>query len=162
MPAESLPGRPEFTVLADAVIARLDAEDDQSVLAAIAERLTAAGHVTETFAAAVRDRERQYPTGLPTSVPCAIPHTDPQHVRRSGLAVATLARPVSFGMMGTSGEEHLDVELVIMLVLGDGNSQVGALQHLVARLHNPDAARALIGVADDSGLRIAAEAWLAD
>ena len=158
MPAESLPGRPEFTVLADAVIARLDAEDDQSVLA---ERLTAAGHVTDAFADAVRTRERQYPTGLPTSVPCAIPHTDPQHVRRSGLAVATLARPVSFGMMGTSGEERLDVELVIMLVLGDGHTQVGALQHLVSRLHDPDAARPLFGAADDGGLRLAAEAWLA-
>ncbi|WP_347042277.1 PTS sugar transporter subunit IIA [Brachybacterium nesterenkovii] len=161
MLAESLPGRPEFTVLADAVIARLDAEDDQSVLAALAERLTAAGHVTETFAAAVRDRERQYPTGLPTSVPCAIPHTDLRHVRRSGVAVATLARAVSFGMMGTSGEERLDVELVIMLVLGDGHTQVGALQHLVARLHDPDAARPLLGAPDDGGLRIAAEAWLA-
>lgn len=161
MPAESLPGRTEFTVLADAAIARLDAADDQSVLAALAERLTAAGHVTETFAAAVRDRERQYPTGLPTLVPCAIPHTDPQRVRRSGLAVATLARPVSFGVMGTSEEERLDVELVIMLVLGDGHSQVGALQHLVSRLHDPGAARPLFGAADDGGLRLAAEAWLA-
>ena len=151
---------PGAALLEGAVIAHLDASDDQAVLAALADSLTVAGRVTATFADAVRDRERRFPTGLPTAVPCAIPHTDADHVLRPGLALATLAHPVSFGLMGGTGAERLDVELVVMLVLDDAHAQVGALQHLIARLQDVDAVRSLLSATDEDALRAAAQAWL--
>lgn len=149
-----------LVLLPGAVIAGLDATDDQAVLNVLADRLLEAGHVSGTFRDAVLDRERRFPTGLPTAVPAAIPHTDPEHVLHAGLAVATLASPVSFGEMGGSGETRVEVQLVVMLALKDAHSQIGALQHLVSCLQDSDAVRELLAAPDDQDLRRRAEQWL--
>lgn len=149
-----------LALLPGGAISGLEAADDQAVLAALADRLLEAGHVTDTFRDAVQARERRFPTGLPTAVPAAIPHTDPEHVLRPGLAVATLSRPVSFGEMGGSGEARVEVRLVVMLVLKDAHSQISALQHLVARLQDSEAVQDLLEAADDEDLRRRAEGWL--
>lgn len=151
---------PGLVLLDGAVVAGLEASTDQEVLGALADRLLDAGHVFDTFKAAVQARERRYPTGLPTVVPAAIPHTDADHVLHAGLAVATLARPVAFGEMGGSAEARVETRLVIMLVLKDAHSQIAALQHLVARLQDPDAVRDLLAADDDQDLRRRTEHWL--
>lgn len=150
-----------LTLLDGAVLAHLEATTDEEVLSALAERLHAAGHVADTFRDAVLKRERRFPTGLPTAIPTAIPHTDPEHVTHPGLALATLAHPVAFGEMGGSGQSRVEVALVVMLVLQDAHSQIAALQHLIARLQDADAVRALLASADDADLRHRAEQWLA-
>lgn len=149
-----------FDLLDGAVMARLEAATDGEVLRALSDRLQAAGHVTETFADAVRAREERHPTGLPTAIPTAIPHTDPEHVLNPGLALATLARPVAFGEMGRTDGTRVDVRLVVMLVLADPHSQLAALQHLIARLQDADAVRELLAAADDTDLRRRVERWL--
>ena len=47
-----------------------------------------------------------------------------------------------------------------MLVLKDAHSQIAALQHLVARLQDPDAVRDLLAADDDQDLRRRTEHWL--
>lgn len=148
-------------LLDGAVVARLDAASDLDVLGVLSDRLLAAGHVTDTFAAAVRAREERHPTGLPTAIAAAIPHTDPEHVERPGLALATLADPVAFGEMGRPGGARVDVRLVVMLVLTDPDRQLAALQLLIARLQDAEAARELLAATDDADLRRRAEHWLA-
>lgn len=149
-----------ITVLPGAVIARLEAADDETVLRALAARLRERGQVTDSFEAAVLAREAAHPTGLPTTIPSAIPHTDPEHVRVPGLAVATLAAPVPFREMGAA-DRRVAAELVVMLVLGDAHGQLAALQLLMARLQDEAAVREVLAAPDDAELDRRARAWLA-
>lgn len=126
----------------------------------MAARLVEAGHVGPGFTEAVLARERTYPTGLPTAIGTAIPHTDPEHVIHPGLAVVTLKWPVPFGEMGGSGQRTVNVSLVVMLVLKGAHSQVLALQQLMACLQDVEGVQGLLDASDDAELRERAEVWL--
>ena len=142
------------------VLAHLDVADSEDVLRSLAGRLLDAGAVTVDFPEALRTRERTYPTGLPTSVPTAIPHADPEHVLTPGLALATLARPVPFGEMGTR-DGTVDVRLVAMPLLTDAREHLEALQRLMGLLSDEAAVQDLLDATDDQQLRERAEARLA-
>ncbi|MGQ4534088.1 PTS sugar transporter subunit IIA [Dermabacteraceae bacterium P13115] len=120
-------------LLPEACIAGLRADNAKDALAQLSARLLAAGAVTETFSAALWQREQEYPTGLPLPVPCVIAHTDPQHVKRDCLALATLAQPVAFQQMG-SPEITLAARLVLVLAVRDGAGQAERLSHLLRAL----------------------------
>ena len=134
------------------VLAHLDVSDSEDVLRSLAGRLLDAGAVTLDFPEALRTRERTYPTGLPTPIPTAIPHADPEHVVVPGLAVATLARPVPFGEMGTR-DGTVDVRLVAMPLLTDAREHLAALQQLMGLLSDEHAVQDLLDAPDDEELR---------
>ena len=142
------------------VLAHLDVADSEDVLRSLAGRLLDAGAVTVDFPEALRARERTYPTGLPTPVPTAIPHADPEHVLTPGLALATLARPVPFGEMGTR-DGTVDVRLVAMPLLTDAREHLEALQRLMGLLSDEAAVQDLLDATDDQQLRERGEVRLA-
>ncbi len=135
--------------------------DRDQVLTALAQRVVESGHALPSLAAAVLAREQAYPTGLPMPVPAAIPHTDAQHVLHPGLAVASLAEPVEFGLMGGSPNESLAVRLVVLLCVTDPAVQVGGLQQVLARLGDAPAVQALADHDDPTTFDAAVQAWLA-
>lgn len=154
-------------VLTGAVVAGLDVGTvaggepaAERVLAAVTDRLEHHGYVNDTFRQALLAREREHPTGLPTAVPCALPHTDAEHVRVAGLAVATLARPVAFGQMGAPGTS-VAARWVVVLCVTDAAAQVEALQHLVLRMRDTESVEHLLSIDDDATLADAVTAWLA-
>lgn len=151
----------DASILPGAAIVGLEADDAPAALRALSARLREIGAVTDSFEAAVLRREERQPTGLPTLVPAAIPHTDPQHVLTPGLAIAIPRDPVAFGEIGSSGERTIWAELIVMLVLSDAHSQLIALQDLVARLQEPDGMRELLAATDDADLERRAREWLA-
>ncbi|QCR19907.1 PTS sugar transporter subunit IIA [Agrococcus sp. SGAir0287] len=116
--------------LPDACAVDLVARDAEGALRALADHAIRGGHAATSFADALVTRERAYPTGLPTAVPVAIPHADPSHVLEAGFAVATLATPVPFGVMGTA-DDRVDVDVVIVLLVTEAHSQVEVLASLV-------------------------------
>lgn len=150
------------SILPGAAIVGLEADDAPAALKALSARLRELGAVTDSFEAAVLLREERQPTGLPTFVPAAIPHTDPEHVLTPGLAIAIPRDPVAFGEIGSSGERTIWAELIVMLVLSDAHSQLTALQDLVARLQEPDGVRELLAATDDADLERRAREWLAE
>ncbi|MGP9747188.1 PTS sugar transporter subunit IIA [Brachybacterium sp. AOP29-B2-41] len=152
---------PEATILPGAALLGLEADDAPTALRALSARLRGIGAVTDSFEAAVLLREEKHPTGLPTLVPAAIPHTDPEHVITPGFAIAVPTHPVAFAEIGSSGERTIWAELIVMLVLADAHSQLAALQNLVARLQEPEAVRALLLATDDADLERRAREWLA-
>ena len=143
------------------VIAHLDVSDREDLLRSLAGHLLDEGAVTVDFPEALRDRERTYPTGLPTPIPTAIPHADPQHVVIPGLALATLARPVPFGEMGTR-DGSVDVRLVAMPLLTDAGEHLAALQRLMGLLRDEAAVAELLAQRDDDALRERAAVLLAE
>jgi PTS system galactitol-specific IIA component len=111
-------------------ILSLDAHSDVEVLEALASRAEAAGWVRPTFREALLERERVFPTGLPTPIPVAIPHADVEHVIKQGLGVALLKRPVKFGELG-GGDTSVEVQAAVLLLVTEPERQSELLMRLV-------------------------------
>ncbi|WP_167758806.1 PTS sugar transporter subunit IIA [Thermaerobacter sp. FW80] len=130
----------------------LDVADAQGAIRALGSRLRECGHVAETFVDAVLDRERTFPTGLPTRIPVAIPHTDAAHCYKPAIAVGVLRHPVEFGEMGNP-QGTVGVRAVFLLSIPDPSQQVDCLRALVEAFQDPHFLPALVGS------RTTDEAW---
>jgi PTS system galactitol-specific IIA component len=120
----------------------------EAVIEALAERLHAGGLVAADYGRQTYARELKHPTGLPTRpFAIAFPHADAEGVYRSALAVAALARPVTFRNMGDP-EADLDVSMVFMLANRDPREQVAALRSLALLFGQPDKLLALQAQSD--------------
>ena len=77
-----------------------DEKEQTALLTKMSKVLIDAGFVHESYKDAVIERERVFPTGLPTQgINVAIPHTDSIHVKKEGFLVGVLEQPVTFEMM---------------------------------------------------------------
>lgn len=126
----------EFRAREELCAVDLEAASAEDVLRALAAKAEDAGMVQPTFTEALIERERIHPTALPTAVPVAIPHADAEHVNAGGVAVATLAKPVSFGVMGGAGAE-VPVNIVFMLLVPEPHEQVKVLTRLIDMVQRP-------------------------
>jgi len=104
----------------DLVLLDIDVPDRDTVTRLLAQRLEAAGRVTdlEGFLAAVRAREEVMPTGLPGGI--GIPHCRCEHVTRPTLGFARVPGGVDFGA------EDGPAKLVFLIAAPEG----GGSQHL--------------------------------
>jgi len=118
------------------VILGLKAGSPEQALEALSERLFERGFVKASFKSAVIERERAFPTGIPSLIPVAIPHTDAHHNLHSALAVGVLAQPVDFHVMGFE-EETTPVRLVFMLTLTEPKAQAAWLGRLTKIIRQP-------------------------
>lgn len=116
----------------DLIKLNLEVADKEEVLDVLAKTLISNGYAKESFLEAVKEREKVFPTGLPTEgIGVAIPHADSKHILKPGIAIAILKNPVKFNVMG-SPEEEVDVRIVFMLAILDPNMQLGLLQDLMS------------------------------
>lgn len=128
-----------------AIFLGVRAATNEEVIRILAERLQSLGYVKPSFADAVLSREAQLPTGLPLGGDdnVAIPHTDPEHVLKPGLAFATLVEPVAFSNM-EDPDEKLQVRLVFLMALNDKDKQIEMLQKIAGMIQSPETIAALI------------------
>ena len=116
----------------------LEASDVNDALKKLSTRLYEEGYAKESFIQAVQDREKEFPTGLPTEgVGVAIPHTDVIHVNKEAVAVAVLKNPVTFQMMGMP-EVNVSTEILFMLALKEPHGQIEMLEKLMGVLQDTD------------------------
>ena len=103
----------------DLIIENLDAATKEDALKAMSGILLDKGYVKDTFQAAILERERLYPSGLPMEGhKIAIPHTDAEHVNKSVILFARLAKPLDFASMGDP-DEKIQVQLISMFALAE-------------------------------------------
>ncbi|QPC88212.1 PTS sugar transporter subunit IIA [Mesorhizobium sp. NBSH29] len=128
----------------EAICLGVEAIDDSAVIRLLGNRLLDLGYVKESFTEAVLAREASMPTGLPlgTEHNVAVPHTDPVHVIKPGLALATLATPVSFSNM-EDPDDKLQVGVVIVMALNDKDRQIDMLQEIIGAIQTPGVLAAL-------------------
>lgn len=128
----------------EAIVLDVAATDSKDVINVLASRLEKLGYVRPSYAAAVLAREAAMPTGLPLGLEAnvAVPHTDPHHVIKPGIAFASLARPVDFANM-ENPDEAVPVGLVFMLALNDKDAQIDMLQRILETIQDPHAIEAL-------------------
>ncbi|ROC60475.1 PTS sugar transporter subunit IIA [Klebsiella quasipneumoniae] len=102
------------------------------------------GLVRETFLEKIKQREKNYPTGLPTeSVAIALPHTDIEHVVDPFIAVTRVVKPVHWIEMG-SDDSPVEVQFIFMLGLKDKNSHVELLQNLIEAFSDSEFVSAML------------------
>ncbi|WP_321387837.1 PTS sugar transporter subunit IIA [uncultured Enterococcus sp.] len=98
----------------------------------IFQKLKQKDYVEESFFEALKERERDYPTGLKTHfMGVAIPHTDPQHIKKPFIFITKLKQPIQFGQMG-SVDEQVEVHYTFVLGFDKGEQQLVLLQNLMA------------------------------
>ncbi len=88
-------------------------------------------YVREGYYEHVIEREKNFPTGLPTAIPVAVCHTEAEYVKQSALAVGTLLRPIAFQEMGTP-ERMVQAEIIFLLALNDPKQQVPWLKKMAS------------------------------
>lgn len=116
----------------------LEANSSAEVIRTLGNLMFDQDNVKHTYVNAVIEREKVFPTGLPSDgVYVAIPHTDSIHVNRSCMAVATLKHPVEFSMMGNE-KVKLQVQMVFLLAIKDPNGQIKLLENLMGLLQNKE------------------------
>lgn len=119
------------------IITGINASSEAEAIAPLSQRLIDAGLVNPDFLTHVLAREVNFPTGLPTEpVGVAIPHTDPQHVRTSTLAVGVLTNPVNFGVMASSDDEVTPITVIFLLAIAPGTHHMNVLGSLIRLFRN--------------------------
>ena len=92
----------------------------EEIILRLADTMQKAGYIGPTYGEAAVERERNYPTGLPSEgVPIAIPHAFSKDVVKTGVACAVLDEPVEFVNMGDDSD-LLPVEMVFLMANADG------------------------------------------
>ena len=116
----------------------LEAETSTEVIQHLGKKLMDAGLVKDSFIEAAITRESTLPTGLPLDgdIHVAIPHTDIIHVIQSGVAMATLTKPVIFQNMVMPSED-VNVSIVFMLAIDQPHAQIEMLQEIAELLQDP-------------------------
>lgn len=106
------------------IVTNLDVKSKEEIFKVLFKKLYDNGFVKESFLDAIIKREKTFPTGLQLNTyNVAIPHTDPEHVIKPAIAIATLSKPVIFKNMANPLEE-VNVSIVFMMALNEAHSQV--------------------------------------
>ena len=124
----------------DAVIVNLEASDYEEVIKKLKDVAFENGYVERGYANAVIERERLYPTALPTEpFKVAIPHPMEQNtVKKSTIVIAKLANSVNFVEMGTE-DVPCPVDMVFALAVCGTEDQLTILQDLIGLFSNQEA-----------------------
>jgi fructose PTS system EIIA component len=117
-------------ITADLVVLELDAGDRHEATRLLADRLAAAGRVTDIdgFVADVRAREAQMPTGIEGGI--GIPHARSEHVTEPSLAFGRSMGGVDFG----AADGPADLIFFIAAPAGAGGDHMSILASLARRL----------------------------
>lgn len=128
----------------------------EEALDLISEKMIEGGYVRPSFREAIKQREREYPTGLKVlgGSGAAIPHADPENVIRPATAVAALKEPVPFKDM--EGEETA-VSLVFVQAILDPSKHIDALGEIIILLRDVDTVDALMNASNPAQMLKALE-----
>lgn len=115
------------------ILLDLEANNYEELIIKISDIAYEKGFVEENFSKGVIDREKIYPTGLPTNIlKVAIPHAmERDNVKKSSIIVVKLDKPVQFKEMGSLEENYIPVDIVFLLAVSGSKDQLTILQELI-------------------------------
>ncbi|MBO8435323.1 MAG: PTS sugar transporter subunit IIA [Tyzzerella sp.] len=120
------------------IIPELDASNSDEVFEKLGGRLIEQGYCKDTYINALKEREKNYPTGIDLGgINFAMPHTDSQHVNKTAIAIGVLKNPVHFYHMGTT-DRDVTVNLIFMLAVENPNEHIGFIGGLLELFQDQD------------------------
>lgn len=126
------------------VLLGLEADTAEEALRALAGKLVELRKVKSSYPDAVVAREKIYPTGLEAKlVNAAVPHCSNDYTLSDAIAVAVLAHPVEFALMGLP-EKPLPVQVLVMLAVVDPAKQVPTLVDVMELLDDEKTMSAIV------------------
>lgn len=136
----------------DTIKVNLAASDREEVISTLAKLLEHKGVVNMHFGQSAVERERSFPTGMPTQpFAIAFPHADSTTVYRSSLAIGTLAQPVLFRNMENPAEE-LTVRAVFLIASRNPREHVSILRQLSRFFKEPENLNQLLQISSKEEL----------
>ena len=124
-------GDSRLAIESDLIETDTEVADRWEAIDRLAALLRAKGYVRETFCEKVIEREKEFPTALPTNpVAVAIPHTHVEHCILPAIAVGILRHPIPWVEMATL-DHVLDAQVVLLLSITEPQKQVRFLQRVV-------------------------------
>ena len=121
----------------------IDYSSKENLFQEVGKKLYEMGYVKDSFANALSEREKNFPTGLATEpFQVAIPHTDSIHVEKEAIACIRLLNPIKFRDVGDD-ENEVDAEFVFVLCVLEPEKQVDILKALVDTLSNEEIMRSI-------------------
>ena len=122
--------------------------DTYAIEEELAGVLGAGGYVKDTYAAALHEREKTFPTALDVGgINVAIPHCDTEHVNRGALCVGVLKHPVTWRRMD-DGSKTCEVSLVVMLALDEAHAHLEMLQKVIGLIQDQKLVATIIACDD--------------
>lgn len=115
----------------------LKAESCDEVFEQLGKPLIEQGYAKENYVEGLKEREAEFSTGLPTSIPVAIPHTSAEYVKKTTYSIAVLEKPVPFVEMGTENDV-VNVEIVFMLTIAEAHGHIDKLQRVMAMIQDEE------------------------
>lgn len=138
----------ELIIKEEFILLNYEAQKKEEVIEKLGNILLKEGVVKDTFIKKVLEREKVFPTGLPTEpVKIAIPHTDAEHCNASAIAVATLSKPIKFGLMGDDSKT-IDVQIVFLLAINRKEEQCTFLSNFSQFICSADTISKIINAKD--------------
>lgn len=120
----------------DLVVTDLEAGSSEEVFQKLGGKLIDAGYCKNSYVDALITREKDFPTGINMGeIGIAMPHTDKEHVNKSGVAIARLREPVRFLQMGTVDVE-VEARIIFMLAVEDPDAHLVFLQRIIILLQD--------------------------
>ncbi|KAF1297363.1 PTS galactitol transporter subunit IIA [Enterococcus sp. JM4C] len=139
----------EVVLHEELVFRNIAVKNSEEALIFLAENLYQKGYVQKEYIQAIQEREKEYPTGLPSSEPgIAIPHANFELVKKTTLAIATIENPVLFNNM-ENNQEQLPVQIIIMMAIGEPHGQVEMLQKIVSIIQDEPLRKEMIQAVSD-------------
>lgn len=133
------------------IFPHLEAASFEEVLRKLGEAAVTAGYAKATYADALVEREKEYPTALDVNgYGVAIPHTPVEHVLDTVIPVAILQEPVEFIQMGTD-DEPVGVRIIFMLTLAGRpgeHDHLDQLQRIVSIIQDTSVLERLMAARD--------------
>lgn len=108
------------------------AEDWEEAIRMCGSRIVEAGYAEPGFIDECIKREIEYPTGLPSEVPVAMPHCMSRHIKENCICFLKLKQPVSFRRMDDD-EQVVNTRYVFNLAL-KADDHLQFLQRLMTML----------------------------
>ena len=128
----------------DLIFKDLEFSDNMEAIKFLSGKLYEKGFVKEEYQQAILDREKEYPTALPSvDIKIAIPHANHDLVNKAAIAIGILKNPVEFSSM-EDPDIKLNVQIIIMLALNEPHGHIEMLQKIVKLIQNPEALKKII------------------
>ena len=128
----------------DLIFRDLEFSNNIEALKFLSSKLYEKGYVREEYQQAILEREKEYPTALPSvDIKIAIPHANHILVNKAAIAIGILKRPVEFSSM-EDAYIKLNVQIIIMLALNEPHGHIEMLQKIVKLIKNPEALKTIV------------------
>ena len=113
------------------------AKNSEQAIKLCGEALYKAGIVRKDFGDLCAKREKDFPTGLPTEIPTAIPHVKDEGITQNAICLLKLNCPVTFKRLDDDTEE-VKTDMIFNLAIKDAEEHLEVLQKMMVFLNNPE------------------------